>query len=369
METSWRKLSDDLGPELLVLVREPRLGVEGVVVIDNTALGPAMGGMRMALAVTVEEVCRLARAMTFKNAAAGLPYGGGKSAIVADPAMPADRKERVVRAFAHALLDLGRYTPGPDMGTDEACMGFVFDEIGRAAGRPRVLGGIPIDELGCTALGLATAADVAADYLDLALVGARAVIQGFGAVGSHTARLLAEKGVLVVAVADSRGAVINTAGLDVASLVAFKAGGHSVSEFPDGEPLPLEALVGLDCEIWVPAARPDVFTLANVDDVKAHLILSGANIPATAEAEERLDQRGVLLVPDFIANAGGVIAAAVGQTGGTESQALSVIEETIRRNTRELLEAVERDRVSPREAGTAMARARVEEATGYRRAF
>ncbi|MGI9658565.1 MAG: Glu/Leu/Phe/Val family dehydrogenase [Gaiellaceae bacterium] len=369
MDASWRKLTDELGPELIVLVSEPRVGLEGVVVIDNTALGSAMGGMRMALDVTVEEVCRLARAMTFKNAAAGLPYGGGKSAIVADPAMPADRKERVVRAFAHALRDLRQYTPGPDMGVDEACMGYVFDEIGRAAGRPRVLGGIPIDELGCTALGLAVAAEVAAEHVDVELTGARAVIQGFGAVGSNTALRLAERGVLVVAVADSRGAVVNLAGLDVASLIAFKADGHSVGEFSDGEPLRPDALVGLDCEIWVPAARPDVFTLANVDDVRARLVLSGANIPATVEAEERLHQRGVLLVPDFIANAGGVIAAAVGEAGGTESQALSVIEETVRRNTRELLVTVERDGVSPRIAGTAIARARVEEATGYRRAF
>lgn len=364
-----RGLADDLGPELVVLVREPRIGLEGICVIDNTALGPAIGGMRMSPEITVEEVCRLARAMTLKNAAAALPHGGGKSGIAADPAMPADRKQRLVRAFAHALRDLRQYTPGPDMGTDEACMGYVFDEIGRAVGRPSVLGGIAIDQLGCTALGLVVAAEVATQHLGIELAGARAVIQGFGAVGASTASLLAERGVLVVAASDSRGAVSNAGGLDVASLVAFKAEGRSVAEFPGGERLPPDSLVGLDCEIWVPAARPDVFTVANADDVRARLVLSGANIPATPEAEERLHQRGVLLIPDFIANAGGVIAAAVDQAGGTVSQALSVIDETVRGNTQALLAAAESDGVSPRVAATSLARAPLDEATGYRRAF
>src|SRR6266545_8172565 len=132
MEARWRELCDDLGPEKILLVRDAAAGLEGVVVVDNVAAGPAIGGVRMAPDVTVGEVVRLARAMTFKNAAAGLPHGGGKAGILADPAMGRAGKERLIRSFARAIRTLTEYVPGPDMGTDEACMGWVHDEIGRA---------------------------------------------------------------------------------------------------------------------------------------------------------------------------------------------------------------------------------------------
>lgn len=155
-------IGDELGPDKVVVIRDPRVGLEAVVVVDNVACGPAIGGVRMARDVTLGEVSRLARAMTMKNAAAGLPHGGGKSGIVADPAgAPAD-KERLIRAFARAIRSLTEYIPGPDMGTDERCMAWVKDEIDRAVGLPRVLGGIPLDEIGATGWGVAIAAEVAA---------------------------------------------------------------------------------------------------------------------------------------------------------------------------------------------------------------
>lgn len=148
-----RDLRDELGPEKIVLIREPRVGLEAVVVVDNVACGPAIGGVRMAPDVTVEEVVRLARAMTLKNAAAGLPHGGGKAGILADSTCAPDRKEALVRAFARMIRGLTEYIPGPDMGTNEACMAWISDEIGRAVGLPRVVGGIPLDEIGATATG------------------------------------------------------------------------------------------------------------------------------------------------------------------------------------------------------------------------
>lgn len=350
----------------MVELRDPAVGLSAMVVVDNVAAGPAIGGVRFASDVTVEEVARLARAMTLKNAAAGLPHGGAKAGIVADPQMDATTKERMVRAFARAIRDLVEYIPGPDMGLDETDMAFIHDEIGRAVGLPAVLGGIPLDELGATGFGLAVAAEVVEELTDLELDGARVATQGFGAVGTHAARFLAERGATLVAAADSSAAVHDPGGLKVEKLITLKREGRSIGEQPQGEPISHEELVTVDCDIWVPAARPDVLTGDNVEGLRATVVLQGANIPCTLEAERYLHEHGVTVVPDFIANAGGVICAAVEYQGGTRSQAFAVIDEKIRANTREVLEASVRDVMTPREAADALAEARVEEAMRYR---
>jgi len=141
---------DDLGPFKVIHVHVPRHNVKGTLVIDNVAVGPAIGGLRMAPDVTTEECFRLARAMTLKNAAAGLRHGGGKSVLIGDPRMPREQKEETIRAFANALKTEEQYIFGPDMGTNEQCMAWIRDEIGRAVGLPREVGGIPLDELGAT---------------------------------------------------------------------------------------------------------------------------------------------------------------------------------------------------------------------------
>lgn len=367
MESQWCKLGDELGPAKLVLIREPEVGLEGFVVVDNVACGPAIGGIRMAPDITVEEVARLARAMTYKNAAAGLPHGGGKAGIIGDPKMDSATKQQVVRAFGRAIRHLVEYIPGPDMGLDEACMAYLHDEIGRAVGLPRVLGGIPLDAIGATGFGLAVCAEVAQEFAGIQLKGARVVVQGFGAVGRHAARFLAERGATLVAAADSGGAVVNPKGLDLPALLAFKAGHRTVREFPGGQPSPPEELVAVDCEIWIPAARPDVLDVTNAKRLRAKLILQGANIPATPEAEVMLHAAGVLSVPDFIANAGGVICAAVEYHGGTQAQAFAAIQEKIAENTRSVLEQARDQHGLPRTAAVDLARARVKEAMGYRR--
>jgi glutamate dehydrogenase (NAD(P)+) len=366
MDVVIRGIGDDLGPASVVLLREPRTRLEAIVVVDNVACGPAIGGVRMAPDVTVGEVSRLARAMTFKNAAAGLPHGGGKSGIVADPACAPTEKERLVRTFARMIRGLTEYIPGPDMGTNEACMAWVKDEIDRAVGLPRVLGGIPLDEIGATGFGIAVAAEVAAPEAKLDLAGARVVVEGFGAVGQHAARFLARQGTRLVAASDSRGAIQNPDGLDVEALVRHKLAGMPVSEFPHGRPLKAGQLVAVPCEIWIPAARPDTLTADNVPRLEARLVLQGANIPATDEAERWMRAHGVVSVPDFIANAGGVICAAVEYHGGTQAQAFAAIEERIRANTQEVLERARADDVLPREAAIRMTRSRLQEAMGYR---
>jgi glutamate dehydrogenase (NAD(P)+) len=362
-----RAAGDELGPTKIVLVREPRVGLEAVVVVDNLACGPAIGGVRMAPDVTVEEVARLARAMTLKNAVAGLAHGGGKSGIVADPAGPPADKERLIRTFARAIRGLTEYIPGPDMGTDERSMAWVKDEIDRAVGLPRVIGGIPLDEIGATGWGVTIAAEVAAAAAGIALDGARVAIEGFGAVGQHAARFLATRGARLVAASDSRGAVHDPAGLALDALVAHKRGGRRLADFPGGRAIGRDALIGVPCEIWVPAARPDTLTADNVGGLQARLVVQGANIPATEPAERWMHAHGILSVPDFIANAGGVICAAIEYHGGTQAQAFAAIEERIRANTRETLERACADRVPPREAAVRMAGARVREAMGFRR--
>jgi len=369
MKAQWAHLSDDLGPEKIMLLRDPSVGLAAILVIDNTAAGPAIGGIRMASDISVEEVFRLARAMTFKNAAAGLRHGGAKSGIIGDPAMPARQKERLVRAFAHAMREIKDYIPGPDMGITEANMAQVHDEIGRVVGLPPVMGGIPLDTLGATGFGVAIATEVAAELGVVTIAGARTVVQGFGAVGVHAARFLTERGAIIVGVSDSRGGVVNSDGFDLEKLIEFKRDGHPVNEFPDGTAVPGSDLIGLDCEIWVPAARPDVFTVANAADVTASLIVQGANIPATAEAETIFHQRGILSIPDFIANAGGVICGAVEYAGGSESQAFTAIEEKIRSNTREILQQAAATGSEPRHAAINLARTRVKEMVDYRRSF
>lgn len=362
-------LADDLGPAKILHVREPTVGMKAIVVVDNVAAGPAIGGTRMAPDVSVEECFRLARAMTLKNAAAGLAHGGAKSVIFGDPAMPAESKERIMRAFAAAIRDVKDYIPGPDMGTNETAMAWVKDEIGRAVGLPRVLGGIPLDEIGATGFGLAVAAETAQEYGGPKLQGARVAVQGFGAVGIHAARFLAEKGAVLVAASDSRATIADPDGLDIASLIAHKREAGHLDSYERGKKLDRDAIVGVPCDIWIPAARPDVLRADNVDQIDTKLVLQGANIPATDEAEERLHARGVLSIPDFIANAGGVICASVEYAGGTQKVALDTIAEKIATNTRELLHAVRQNGLLPRKAAMQLAERRVRAAMALRRKY
>jgi glutamate dehydrogenase (NAD(P)+) len=358
---------DDLGPAKVVRVREPGLGLDAVLVVDNVACGPSIGGLRMAPDVSAEECVRLARAMTLKNAAAGLAHGGGKSVLRGDPRMPGDGKERLIRAFAHAVRNEADYIFGPDMGTDETCMAWVHDEIGRAVGLPAPLGGIPLDEIGATGWGLRHAAEVAAPYCGLDLRGARVAVQGFGAVGRHAARFLATSGAVLIAASDSTGAVHSASGLDVARLIALKDAGRSVADGEGARRLERDAVLDVECDIWIPASRPDVVREDNVGRLKARLVLEGANIPLTAGAEQALHERGVLVVPDFIANAGGVICAAMEYRGATRSAAFAAIEEKVRANTAAVLDAARARRVSPRRAAVDLATAQVRRAMSVRR--
>lgn len=361
------QLSDAFGPARVVHIHRPSVGLRAVTVIDNTSCGPSVGGVRMAPDVSTEECFRLARAMTWKNAAAGLSHGGGKSVILGDPRMSRARKEEIIRAFADAIRDIADYIPGPDMGTDELCMGWIKDETGRALGLPAAVGGIPLDEIGATGFGLAASVDIAREFIDLELKGARVVIQGFGAVGKHAARLLADKGAILVAASDTSGTLADPAGLDVAALIALKDAGRPLHDYSGAGKQAPDAILDVACDIWIPAARPDVVNAGNAHRLKTRLVAQGANIPCTPEAEEALHKRGVLVVPDFIANAGGVICAAVEYRGGTPRVAFETIDDKIRSNTRLVLDESRRSGKLPRSAALALAERRLRAAAETRR--
>ena len=204
-------------------------------------------------------------------------------------------------------------------------------------------------------------------YCDFALKGARVVVQGFGSVGKHAARFLGEKGAILIAACDSHGTIFNPQGIDVARLIALKNAGKNVTDYPEGEKLNADAVIDIECEIWIPAARPDVIRKDNVHRLKTKLVPQGANIPFTAEAERILHEKGVLVLPDFIANAGGVICASVEYHGGTQAQAFQTIEEKIYANTEEVLANAKKRGTLPRQAAVEMAEARVKKAMKYQK--
>lgn len=360
---------DGLGPEKVIEIYDPSTGLRAIVVVDNVAAGPAIGGVRIAADATREECTRLARAMTLKNAMAGLAHGGAKSVIIADPAMADEAKEVLIRSFAHAIADLRDYVPGPDMGTDESSMALVRDVTGRSAGLPRELGGIPLDEIGATGFGLSVSLKVAEAFTDLELDGARIVVQGFGSVGQHAARFLGRLGARLVGVSDSRGARAAADGFDLDLLLASKQKGIGVADFEEGEAIDPDDLVALDCDVWIPAARPDVLNAENAGQLRAKVVAQGANIPATPEAEQIMAARGILVIPDFVANAGGVICAAVEYHGGSEGQALATIEEKIHDNVKEVLSRATTTGELPRKVAMDIAHERVHAAMRYRKTY
>jgi glutamate dehydrogenase (NAD(P)+) len=335
---------DEWGPEKVVCVSDARTGMRGVLVIDNTARGMGKGGTRMSPTVTVSEIARLARVMTWKWAMVDVFFGGAKAGIVADPNSPA--KEEILRAWTWALRKHipSDYVVGLDMGLEERDAAVVQDVLGdrgAAVGSPRELGGVPYDELGLTGFGVAESAEAAMEQLGRPLKGARVAIQGFGAVGHAAAKRFVELGAEVVAVSSVGGARYHPEGLNVEELLKLRGaiGDDAVKEHAEGELMPLGQEIGLDVDILVPAAKQDVINENNVKDIKAALIVEGANLPMNAAAQDFLKEKGTAVVPDFIANAGAVVGAGVAMDTRYSSMSpdpqdiLNLISDKLRTNT------------------------------------
>jgi glutamate dehydrogenase/leucine dehydrogenase len=245
-------------------------------------------------------------------------------------------------------------------------MAYIKDEIGRSVGLPKVIGGLPLDELGMTGYGVAIAADVASEKIKLPLKGARVVIQGFGNVGKAAAKYLLERGAKIIATCNSKGAICNLEGLDIAKLNEVIAETHSVQDWNLGHPITHKEMLELESDIFIPAARPDVFDESNQHLLKTKLVLEGANIPLTAQAARMIHDRGITIVPDVIANGGGVICAASEYQGMSEAQAYERVKASVSRNTEEVLNRVREEKLYPHDAARLMARERIFKAMQYR---
>jgi len=355
---------DELGPEKILEVFDSKTGMHGFVVIDNTALGPGKGGIRMTPTVSIDEVAKLARAMTYKCALAGLPFGGGKSGIVADPKkMTPEKKDAVIAAFSKALKPVcpKLYVSAPDINTAEHEMQVFAQANGSmksCTGKPAEFGGIP-HELGSTGFGVHHAALVAVKHLGLDIQNLTFAIEGFGNVGWFAAKFLTEKGAKLVATSDSKGVVYVPDGMDFNKLVEVKKEQGTVTAYPGGQVLKGENIVGLPVDILVTAAVPDLITETNKDSIKAKIVVEGSNIPTTAEIEEYLHKKGILVVPDFVANAGGVISSYVEYIGGTPEKMFSMVEEKVVKNTIKILKVAKKQSIKPRDAAIHVALERI----------
>ncbi|APT08579.1 glutamate dehydrogenase [Corynebacterium glutamicum] len=305
------ELIDDWGPEKIVIVSDQKTGMRGVLVIDNTARGMGKGGTRMQPTVSVAKIARLARVMTWKWAGVDLFYGGAKAGIQADPTSP--DKEAILRSFVRKLSNEvpKEYVFGLDMGLTENDAAIIVDELGwgTSMGTPYELGGVPYDKLGITGFGVAEVVDQVAQMQKLK--GASVAVQGFGAVGHATASRLAELGYPVVAISTAKGAIADPNGLNIPELMELRdqVGDSLVDHYPALRINPGDELF-TEAEILVPAALQDVIDEDAANRLQAQLVVEGANLPTNEAAQKVLSNRGITVVPDFVANAGGVVAAA-----------------------------------------------------------
>ena len=362
---------DEFGPEKILEVYNPKVGMRGFVVIDSTALGPAKGGIRMTPTVSVDEVARLARAMTWKCSLADLPFGGGKSGIIADPKhISKEKKFDIIKAFSRALKSVcpKEYVAAPDMNMAEQEVQAFVKENGSmksATGKPATMCvkpgqrcGIP-HEYGSTGFGVFHAATVAAKHMGMDIKGATVAIEGLGNVGEFAAKYFTEAGAKLVGVSDSQGLIYNKNGIDFKKVASTKHKTRTVINYKPGKILPSKDIIGLPVDILVTAAIPDLITMDDVNKIKAPLIVEGSNIPMTADIEEVLFKKKKMVVPDFVANAGGVISSYAEYKGQNPEGMFKLVQRKILKNTKIVLDHAEELGVKPRDAAKAIAVDRV----------
>ena len=294
---------------------------QGYRVTHNIARGPSKGGIRYHPDVTLDEVKSLAMWMTWKCALMGIPFGGAKGGVVCNPKlMSVEELQRMTRRFTSEIVnEIGpeKDIPAPDVGTNPTVMAWIFDTysmnkghsvLGVVTGKPLNLGG-SLGRLEATARGAHYCIREAVKKRGRSLGGMRVAVQGFGNVGSYLAKFAAEDGAKVVAVSDSAGGVHNPNGIDVALALAHKQETGELTGLKDTEPVTNDELLLLDCDVLAPCALEQVITTDNADKIKAQVICEGANGPTTPSADEILEDRGVLVLPDILANAGGVVVS------------------------------------------------------------
>jgi glutamate dehydrogenase (NAD(P)+) len=334
-----RKVADafQIDPNLVRVLEQPKKAVsvsipvymdnetievfEGYRVTHNIARGPSKGGIRYHQDVTLDEVKALAMWMTWKCALMGIPFGGAKGGVVCDPKqLSRGELERMTRRFTSEIVnEIGpeKDIPAPDVGTDPRVMAWIFDTysmnkghsvLGVVTGKPLNLGG-SLGRLEATARGAHYCTREAVKKQDRSLDGMRVAVQGFGNVGSYYAKFVAEDGAKVVAVSDSSGGVYNQDGIDVDLALAHKQETGRLDGLKDTETISNDELLFLEADVLAPCALEQVITRKNADKIKAKLVVEGANGPTTPTADEILEDRGVMVLPDVLANAGGVVVS------------------------------------------------------------
>jgi len=355
---------------------EPNL--RGYLAIDSMVNGCSHGGLRMAPDLSPDSIAQAARVMTLKYGFVGLPVGGAKAGVVADPEMPLESKRELLKSFGQAIapfLQTRSYIPASDLGTSNEDVRFMLNSIGLKE-KPRrfsfELSGL------YTGITVFTAAMAAARHIKLDLNRVSVAIEGFGSVGGSAARMFWEGGIRVVAISTSRGAIYDERGLDVGKLIRIRdrVGSQVVNEFDKGEKIDKSRLAGLDVDIFSPCAQSYSITSGNASRVAARIISPGANVPITSEAEPILFQRRILVIPDFVANCGGVLGISMKRAGLKEDYIRHFLEHRIGEQVTEVIEAAEKESITPRayaeriaEERFLRAKAKVEERNISARAF
>ena len=353
----------------------------GFRVTHNIARGPSKGGIRYHPDVTLDEVRALAMWMTWKCALMGVPFGGAKGGVVCNPKqLSRGELEGLTRRYTSEIInEIGpeRDIPAPDVGTDASVMAWIFDTysmnkghsvLGVVTGKPLAIGGSLGREEATARGALYVIADALAEQ-DRSLAGQRIAIQGFGNVGSHLARLVADEGAIVIAVSDSGGGLYAPNGLDVSSVLAHKAEHGTLAGFAAADAISNDELVLLECDVLAPCALEQVIHAGNAAEVKARIIAEGANGPVTPAADEILEDRGVLVLPDVLANAGGVVVSYFEWVQGLqeyfwkEDEVNARLNEIVTRAYHETAETSRRHGMSMRRAAYGLAVSRVAEAT------
>ena len=387
-------------PNLIRILSECKKGVEvsvpvrmddgsvqvfqGHRVVHNTTRGPAKGGIRYHPSVTQDEVKALAMWMTWKCALMGLPFGGAKGAVNCDPKLLSPgEKERLTRRYTSEIInEIGpeKDIPAPDVGTDAQVMAWIFDTysmnvgysvLGVVTGKPLSVGG-SVGREGATARGSLFCIRAALEKQESRLDDTRVAIQGFGNVGSNLADLLSDGGARVIAVSDSRGGIHNPHGLDVPAAIAYKAEHGVLEGFPGADAITNAELIEIDCDVLAPCALEQVITAENAARVRAGVVCEGANGPTTPAADAILEERGILVLPDVLANAGGVVVSYFEWVQGlqeyfwNESEVHAKLSEIVVRAFEETWSMRERSATSMRMAAYGLAVQRVAEATTVR---
>jgi glutamate dehydrogenase (NAD(P)+) len=360
---------------------------EGYRVQHNIARGPAKGGIRYHPNVTLDEVKALASWMTWKCATVGIPYGGGKGGVICDPKrMSMNELERLTRRYAFEIAPIigpDRDIPAPDVYTDEQTMAWIMDtismvrghtELGVVTGKPISLGGSQ-GRREATARGCLYALREACKVKGISLKGARVAVHGFGNAGANIARLVAADGARVVAACDSKAGLYCESGIDIPAALRHKTETESLAGLGGTKAISPEDIVGVDCDILLPAALENAITLANVGQVKARIVAELANGPTTPGADRVLADQGVLLVPDILANAGGVTVSYYEWVQDqysffwSEKQINETLEQAMRKAFTEVYQTAQRYETDMRTGAYILAVDRVSEATRVRGIF